>query len=154
MYANLLCQRLSYVQSKVMFFPSLTPAGLYMHSTYMYIRIRHTAAKEPAKSNTSGDVRDFKSKNNLYDVWQFFNGRCIGAGFSEQNVAKNGDNLQDRFNQVNGKYWNTFKCTFMLKRTLYCLQKLRFNKWFQCHILKLNSSICSRNVYGHSHTRS
>ena len=100
----------------------IDPGGI-VHAQHMYVHTYKAYSRKGASKAKHFRGCERLSKNSLYDVWQFFNGRCIGAGFSEQNVAKNGDNLRDRFNQVNGKYWNTFKCTFMLKRTLYIISK-------------------------------
>ena len=49
----IVCPIKSYVLSII------NPGGIvHAQHMYMYIHIRHTAAKEPAKPNTSGDVRD------------------------------------------------------------------------------------------------
>ena len=128
MYANLLCQRLLYVQSKVVFFPSLTRRDCTC-TTYVHVHTCQAYSRKGASKAKQFRGCERLIKNSLYDVWQFFNGCCMGAGFSKQNVAKNGDNLRYRSDQVNGKYFNTFKSTFMFKRTLYYLQKLHFNEW-------------------------
>ena len=58
-----------------------------------------------------------------------------------RNVAKNMDNIRDRWNEVNGKSLHVDKQTFIEKITPYCMHKWSFKEWMWCRFLKLSSSI-------------
>ena len=61
--------------------------------------------------------------------------------FIEENVAKNMDNIRDRWNEVNGKSLHVDKQTFIEKITPYCMHKWSFKEWMWCWFLKLSNSI-------------
>ena len=59
----------------------------------------------------------------------------------KENVAKNMDNIRDRWNEVNGKSLYVDKQTFIEKITPYCMHKWSFKEWMWCRFLKLSNSI-------------
>ena len=63
------------------------------------------------------------------------------ACFTEENVAKNMDNIRDHWNEVNGKSLHVDKQTFIKKITPYCMHKWSFKEWIWCRFLKLSNSI-------------
>ena len=63
------------------------------------------------------------------------------ACFTEENVAKNMDNIRDRWNEVNSKSLHVDKQTFIEKITPYCMHKWSFKEWMWCWFLELSNSI-------------
>ena len=63
------------------------------------------------------------------------------ASFTEENVAKNMDNIRDCWNEVNGKSLLVDKQTFIEQITPYCMHKWSFKEWMWCRFLTLSNSI-------------
>ena len=70
------------------------------------------------------------------------------ACFTEENVAKNMDNIRDRWNEVNSKFLHVDKQTLIEKITPYCMHKWSFKEWMRCRFLKLSNSTLWLGVLG------
>ena len=62
------------------------------------------------------------------------------ACFTEENVAKNMDNIKDRWNEVNGKSLHVDKQMFIEQISPYCMHKYGVSK-SECDVDSLNCQI-------------